>query len=87
MTSIKQDKAYIFLFVCKQDFIDSSIYFPLLFLPIFSPTYKILQYCNFLEFININTPILKLQVKPIPLQPLLVCDNATKDSFCIQCQY
>ncbi len=64
MTSIRQNKAHIFIFVCKKDFIDSSIHFPLLLLPMFGPTHRISQYCNLLELININMTILMLQVKP-----------------------
>ncbi len=32
MTSIRKNKVHIFIFVCKKDFIDSSIFFLLLFL-------------------------------------------------------
>ncbi len=51
------------LFFGKHNLIDGSIYFSLLFLPIFITMYKVLWYYSFFEFININNPVLKLQVK------------------------
>ncbi len=42
-------KVQIFIYVSKKDFIDGSIYFSLLFIPIFGPTYKILQYYTCFE--------------------------------------